>query len=183
MQNDANFWLPKLSGRSLLLRPLVDADFEGLFAVASDARLWEQHSEKDRYQRPVFKKFFEKAVHPPSALVVIDKASGEIIGSSRFYDFNPDESSVVVGYTFLAKKCWGGLVNAELKQLMLDYAFRKVDNVFFQASENNLRSQRAIERLGAERKPGVFDLPGIGPRVVYHLSKEKWRHMEERSKQ
>lgn len=166
-------WLPTLEGKTISVRPIRDEDFESLYAAASDPQLWVLHSEKDRYQKPVFKKFFDKAAHPPAALVVIDKVSGEIIGSSRYYD--PEKNSVVVGYTFLAKKWWGGHVNRELKKLMLDYAFQWVDTVIFHTSEGNFRSQRAIEKLGAQQSEGIIDLPGVGKRIEYRLTKIQWR--------
>lgn len=170
----ANYWLPRLVGSSLILRPIAESDFDGLFAAASDPDIWALHSEKDRYKRDVFKKFFDKAAHPPAALVIVDNATNEIIGSSRYYDFNDEDRSVVVGYTFLAKQFWGGLVNKEIKQLMLDHAFQKVDTVIFHASEGNLRSHRAIEKLGAKKSLGTIELPGVGRRVEYRLTKVEW---------
>lgn len=173
-QNGKNMWLPTLEGSSLIVRPASEEDFEGLYAAASDPELWVLHSEKERYQRPVFKMFFDKMIHPPSALVVVDKATQQIIGSSRYYDFDPERRSIVVGYTFLAKKYWGGKTNRELKHLMLTYAFQHVETVFFHTSEGNFRSQRAIEKLGAEKRDGVIDLPGVGRRIEYRLTKAHW---------
>ena len=169
-----NDWLPTLDGPSLLVRPVTKDDFEGLYQVASDPVLWSLHSEPNRYERSVFQKFFDKMVSPPVALVVLDKSKGQIIGGSRYYDYNPREQSVVVGYTFLAQKYWGGPTNPELKKLMIDYALKRVNVVVFHTSEGNLRSQRAIAKLGAIRSPGLIELPGVGTRVEYRLTKELW---------
>ncbi len=54
-----------------------------------------------------------------------------------------------IGWTFLARKYWGGLYNRELKDLMLAHAFRFVETVVFYVGENNIRSQKATEKIGA----------------------------------
>lgn len=169
-----NQWLPTLEGPSLLVRAITKDDFEDLYQVAADATLWALHSEPNRYERPVFQKFFDKMVSPPQALVVIDKTSNQVIGSSRYYDSLPLEHSVVIGYTFLAKNYWGGPTNSELKKLMIDYAFQYVDSVFFHTSKDNFRSQRAIAKLGAVRSDSLIEVPGVGTRVEYRLTKRLW---------
>lgn len=168
-------WLPTLEGPSLLVRPIKKDDFEGLYQVAADPVLWSLHSEPNRYERQVFQKFFDKMVSPPQALVVIDKTTSQVIGSSRYYDYLPQEQSVVIGYTFLAKKYWGGTTNSELKKLMIDYAFRYVEGIVFHTSEGNFRSQNAIAKLGAVRSAGLIEVPGVGTRVEYRLTKKLWR--------
>lgn len=170
----ANEWLPTLVGASLRVRPIKAEDFEGLYRVASDPVLWSLHSEPNRYERPVFQKFFDKMVDPPVALVVVDRSGDQIIGSSRYYDYNSEEKSVVIGYTFLEQKYWGGPTNLELKRLMLDYAFKRIDTVIFHTSEGNLRSQKAITKLGAVRSSGLIELAGVGTRVEFRLTKERW---------
>ena len=79
----------------------------------------------------VFKNFVE-AMESEGALTIVDRKIGdEIIGSSRFYDYNPEETSVVIGYTFLSRKHWGGLYNKELKKLMVNYALSFVKRLTF----------------------------------------------------
>ena len=145
-----NFELqPTLVGETLLLRPLVVTDFEALYAVAADPLLWEQHPAGDRWQRPVFTALFERLLASGGGLVVIERSSGEVIGSSSYYELDAQSRSVVVGYTFLARRCWGGTYNSELKSLMLKHAFRYVERVWFHVGAHNLRSQRAMGRVGA----------------------------------
>jgi RimJ/RimL family protein N-acetyltransferase len=115
---------PTLVGESILLRPLMADDFEALYAAASDPLIWEQHPEPLRYQRQVFEEFFAGALASGGALLVIDKTSGEVIGTSRYYEWNPDQREVAIGYTFLVRSHWGGATNREMKQLMLGHAFR-----------------------------------------------------------
>jgi RimJ/RimL family protein N-acetyltransferase len=139
---------PTLVGETILLRPMADADFDALYAVASDPAIWAQHPEPTRHQRPVFEKFFEAALDSRSALVATDVASGEVVGSSRYYDWNAAAREVAIGYTFLARSRWGGVANLEMKRLMLGHAFRWAGRVWFHVGSRNLRSRRAMEKIG-----------------------------------
>ena len=79
---------PTLVGELLELRPLTAADFTALYRVASDPLIWEQHPERHRYEEPTFRAFFEDALGSGGALVAIDRATGRIIGSSRFHGYD-----------------------------------------------------------------------------------------------
>jgi RimJ/RimL family protein N-acetyltransferase len=140
---------PTLQGELLSLRPLAAADFDALYAVAADPLVWEQHPARDRWKREVFSKLFEQFLASGGGVVVLERATGAVVGSSRYYEYNPDARDIVVGYTFLARRCWGGRYNRELKALMLAHAFRFVDRVWFHVGVNNTRSQRAMENVGA----------------------------------
>lgn len=142
-------WQPNLVGTRILLRPLAETDFDSLYRVASDPLIWEQHPDRLRYTRERFLVYFRTGMESQGGLVVIDLQSGEIIGGSRYRDHKPDESSVEVGYTFLARKYWGAGYNGELKRLMLDHAFRFVDTVFFLVGAENRRSRKAMSKVGA----------------------------------
>jgi N-acetyltransferase len=140
---------PTLRGELIELRPLTSEDWDDLFAVASDPLIWEQHPESDRYKEEVFKVFFEGALESGGAFVVIDTKTQQIIGSTRFHGYDPEKSEIEIGWTFLARKYWGGQYNREMKQLMLAHAFKFVENVIFYVGENNVRSQKATEKIGA----------------------------------
>ena len=140
---------PVLYGERLVLRPLRDSDWDALYAVASDPQLWVHHPMHDRWQEPVFRAFFADALAQGGALAVMDRESGDVIGSSRFQGHNPaDGGSVEIGWTFLARECWGTGRNAEMKRLMLGHAFRFVDRVLFRVGEHNVVSRRAMEKIG-----------------------------------
>ena len=147
---------PKLIGRLIELRPLVPEDWDDLFAVASDPLIWEQHPENDRYRKDVFRIFFKEALECGGAFAVIDQQDRQIIGSTRYYGYDPKGSEIEIGWTFMARKYWGGLYNGEMKQLMLDHAFQFVETVVFNIGENNIRSQMATEKIGAIRN-GVVE--------------------------
>jgi RimJ/RimL family protein N-acetyltransferase len=132
-----------------VLRPLERGDYALLKQVAADPLIWVQHPEPDRWQEPVFARLFERLLESGGALLVRDRASGNVIGSSSYYAWNPIDNDVVVGYTFLARSCWGGQFNSDLKRLMLQHAFRFVDRVWFHVGAANLRSQAAMRNIGA----------------------------------
>ena len=140
---------PHLTGELIELRPLAPEDWDDLFAVASDPLIWEQHPEGDRYKENVFKVFFREALECGGAFVVIDAQTQHIIGSTRFYGYDPDKSEIEIGWTFLARKYWGGGYNAEMKRLLLNHAFKFVESVVFFVGETNFRSQKAMEKIGA----------------------------------
>jgi RimJ/RimL family protein N-acetyltransferase len=142
---------PHLKSELIELRPLTSEDWDDLFAVASDPLIWEQHPESDRYKEEVFKIFFREALESGGAFVVIDKQTQQIIGSTRFYGYDPEKSEIEIGWTFLARKYWGGRYNAEMKRLLLDHAFKFVESVIFFVGEKNFRSQKAMEKIGASR--------------------------------
>jgi len=154
---------PNLKGQLIELRPLRPEDWDDLFAVASDPLIWEQHPESDRYKEDVFKVFFGEALESGGAFVIIDKKTQQIIGSTRFYGYIPEKSEIEIGWTFLARKYWGGPYNRELKQLMLAHAFKFVENVVFLVGENNVRSQKATEKIGGIRNGMVEKTYGNRP--------------------
>ncbi len=142
---------PHLKSEFIELRPLTPKDWDDLFAVASDPLIWEQHPESDRYKEGVFKVFFREALECGGAFVVIDAKTQQIIGSTRFFGYDPEKSEIEIGWTFLARRYWGGRYNAEMKRLLLDHAFKFVETVVFLVGEKNFRSQKAMEKIGASR--------------------------------
>jgi len=167
---------PVLEGERLRLRPLRPGDWDALFAVASDPEIWALHPMRDRWQEPVFRAFFADALAQGGALAVIERASGEVIGSSRFQGYDPaDGGSVEIGWTFLARRWWGGAANREMKRLMLGHAFRFVRRVDFRVGESNVISRRALDKIGGRLTDRVdmTETPS-GPvrHVIYEITRE-----------
>ena len=79
-------------------------------------------------------------------------AGGRVVGSTRFYDIDLSVPTLAIGYTFHAASVWRSHVNTAGKRLMLGHAFDTLgaQSVYFHTSHQNLRSQAAIERLGAK---------------------------------
>lgn len=173
-----NFSIQKiLENHEYQLIPLQQGDFESLYEVASDPKVWEQHPNKDRYKREVFENFFKGAMESKGAFKIIDKSSGNVLGSTRFYDFDESKKSIFIGYTFYGTNSWGKKVNPKIKKLMLDYIFQFVDKVYFHIGKENFRSQISLERLGgqkvAEEEVAYFGEP-TRTNFVYEIKKDNW---------
>lgn len=156
---------PTLENELVQLIPLQENDFEELYKVACDPLIWEQHPNKDRYKREVFQIFFEGAIQSKGAFRIMDVVTGNCIGSTRFYDLDLENKSVLIGYTFYGRNYWGSSYNPQVKKLMLDYAFQFLDKVYFHIGAQNIRSQKAIERLSAIKVREI--------NVAYHGEPEK----------
>lgn len=159
---------PVLKGDLVGLRPLRPEDFHDLYAVASDPLIWEQHPVRDRYKEEVFGEFFREALMCGGTLIAIAKDDG-VIGSSRFHGYSEEESEIEIGWTFLARSHWGGGYNREMKQLMLQHAFKFVKRVVFLVGPHNLRSQRAMEKIGGVPMGSRTDAAGRES-LVYQIT-------------
>jgi len=168
---------PVLEGERLLLRPLLEADRADLFGVARDPAIWELHPVSTRWQEEVFRTHFDDLLASDGALAVIDKATDRIVGSSSYRPLESDLQAIEIGWTFLARSHWGGSYNVEMKQLMLRHAHRFVDRVVFRVGENNLRSRRAMEKIGGALtdETEVLETPlGLVPYVYYEITRESF---------
>jgi N-acetyltransferase len=173
-----NFNIPPiLESEKVILYPLQEIDFEDLYAVASDPKIWEQHPSKDRWKRDVFRTFFNGAIQSKGAFKIVNKANQSTIGSTRFYDYNGQQNSIFIGYTFYATSYWGKGINQAVKTMMLDYIFQYVSKVYFHIGSDNIRSQIAIERIGAA-KVGEQEVAYFGEaskrNFVYEICKHEW---------
>ena len=169
---------PRLQNELIRIEPLQTDDFERLYQVASDPLIWEQHPNKNRYERDVFQLFFDDALASKGAFLVFDAKTNTLIGSSRYYDVFLDQKSIAIGYTFLARAYWGGNYNWALKSLMLDHAFQTAETVVFHIGQNNLRSQKGTGKLGAVKVEEVtrenYGTSATTTHFVYHLAKNVW---------
>lgn len=163
---------PTLAGELVLLRPLLGTDYEDLRRAAADPLIWEQHPIPNRWRRPNFDAYFGGRIASGGSLVAIDRSSAEIIGASSFLNFEPRQEQIEVGASFLARQYWGGAYNGEMKRLMINHAFRFVENVVFAVSERNFRSQTALEKIGA-RRDHEFLRNGI-PYLLFKITKRAW---------
>ena len=168
---------PTLETEQVRLLPLQATDFADLYAAAADPKIWEQHPNKDRWKPDVFRTFFDGAMQSHGAFKIVDKATGEVAGSTRYYGYDETADSIHIGYTFYATRYWGKGVNHLVKKTMLDYIFQYVSQVMFHIGAENVRSQLAISRLGAEKiaeqELAYFgELPKLN--FVYKLERQDW---------
>lgn len=168
---------PILENEEVILYPLQDIDFEDVYQTASDPKIWEQHPNKNRWQKEIFRVFFEGAMQSKGAFKIVDKNTGSILGSTRFYNYDEKENSLLIGYTFYSLACWGKGINHAVKTLMLNFIFQFVEKVDFHVGAENIRSQIAIKRLGttkiAEQEVTYF---GEQSKLnyIYSLTKKEW---------
>ncbi len=178
MMTEMNFDLQaELQNNVVKIRSLQYSDFEQLYAIAADPLLWEQHPNPDRWKREVFEVFFKGAMESKGAFLVMDAKSGIPIGTSRLYEYVPELKRINLGYTFVSRDCWGKGHNPALKSLMLDYAFRWVEEVYLHIGEVNVRSQKSIERIGAKKvEERLIEYYGEGfiRNFVYRIDKSDW---------
>ena len=163
---------PTLIGERVLLRPSIADDWNALFAVAADPLLWEVHPAHDRWREDVFRAYFEGGMASGGALTIIDRASGAVIGSSRYDNWKPDADEIEIGWTYLARSHWGGSYNREIKTLMLDHILAQVGTIVFTVGEDNIRSRRAMEKIGGVLRPGIEERLMAGEmkrHVIYEI--------------
>ena len=160
---------PTLEGEQLLLRPLREADRAALYAAANDPALWADHPDPERWRAEVFWPYFADLLARGGALAVIDKASGALIGTSSYQYGSPDDGGTIeIGSTFLARSHWGGGTNRAMKRLLIAHALGAVQTVEFWAGQGNLRSRRALEKIGAVLNDRI-ELVEIAGQTVPHL--------------
>ena len=168
---------PQLENDLVILEPLNQNDFENLYAAAADPKVWEQHPNKNRYKREVFQTFFDGAIESKGAFKIIFKETNQVIGSSRFYDYDENDASIIVGYTFYSTDSWGKGINPSVKKLMFDYIFQFVDKIYLHVGADNIRSQIAVQRLGCTKiQEELVAYYGEEPKLnfVYEMTKENW---------
>ncbi len=164
---------PHLANSLVTLRPLEATDRAALYAIAADPLIWEQHPANNRWQVPVFNAFFDDAMASGGALLATDTATGAVIGSSRFDTTRAGAGEVEIGWTFLARSHWGTLANPSMKALMLAHALQAFASVIFLIGEENRRSRRAVEKIGAVliRRTFITHIAGQPvPHVIYAIN-------------
>jgi N-acetyltransferase len=168
---------PTLVGPTVIIRPISANDWPDLFAAGSDPEIWKVHPVPNRYTEPEFRKFFDGAVNSKMGFVFVDRATDRLIGSSRYYGYEPELSEIEIGWTFIVRSHWGGRANREVKRLMLDHAFTFVDTVIFWVGDQNWRSQGAMTKLGGVKREGLLtrELSGDRPYFIFEITKERYR--------
>jgi RimJ/RimL family protein N-acetyltransferase len=176
---------PTLTGGTVIVRPIRPDDWTELFAAAADPDIWKLHPFPDRCTEPVFRQFFDNAVASKAAFVFVHPPTGELIGSSRYHGYDPALSEIEIGWTFVVRKHWGRGVNSEAKHMMLTHAFKFVDTVILWVGDRNWQSQRAVEKIGGIKRPGIFvrDLTGSSPHLIYDIKKDGYQRGPDEGRQ
>lgn len=169
-------WQPLLVGETVVLRPLAAEDWKEMFAAGSDPLIWAVHPVRDRYRESAFRRYFEDGLASRSALAIIERSTGAIIGCSRYHVHDEagglNSGEVEIGWTFLIRRHWGGATNREVKRLMLNHAFRWFDCVIFRVGDTNWRSRGAMTKIGGKLRDGLIEVIVGGvpqPYVVFEI--------------
>ncbi|MEY8765095.1 MULTISPECIES: GNAT family N-acetyltransferase [Francisella] len=161
-----------LSSENIRLEIMTRGDFDRLYNIAKDPEIWAQHNDKSRSQVDGFKKYFDDGLKNPQNCYLIFH-NKELVGSTRYYEYDCIKKSIKIGYTFYAKEYWGTELNKKVKKLMLDYAFESVENVLFDVWYKNIRSQKAVSKLGAK----LCENDTSRERLVFILNKKDWENL------
>ena len=153
---------------------LAASDWEALFAVASDPQIWAGHPASDRWQEPVFRNYFAAAMASGGALVAVDAGTQAVNGASRHDSERVEAGEIELGWTFLAHARRGGDANAAMKALMIGYALDYYPQVMCFVGAANIRSQRAMAKIGGVltgRQPAPL-VDGVAvPHVVFAIDR------------
>lgn len=159
---------PRLVSEALVIRPTTPADFDALFEAAADPQIWALHPAHDRWQRPVFRKLFDEGLASGGMLTIVDAITDEVIGSSRYDRMRAGPGEIEIGWTFLVRSRWGGRTNTVMKRLMLAHALQLAERVIFVVGEDNVRSRRAMEKIGGVLTDRMVEATMAG-RTVRHV--------------
>ena len=146
-----------LEGQGVRLEPLTLAHESGIRAAADDGRLYElwytSVPAPDQVAQYITAANEGMAAGHMLPWAVVDVASGDVIGSTRYHDIVPAVDRVEIGYTFYAQRWQRSHVNSACKLLLLTHAFETIgcEAVGLRTDNFNFRSQRAIEAIGAKR--------------------------------
>jgi RimJ/RimL family protein N-acetyltransferase len=148
-----------LEGRAVRLEKLDAHHAEDLFLAGRDEGIWRYMPCPPPSSVEDIQAFINEALEEHSKgreipFAIIDRATSRAVGSTRYLDIQPENSSLEIGWTWLAKAQQRTRVNTECKYLLLRHAFEELGAIRVQlkTDSRNLRSQRAIERLGAMRE-------------------------------
>ncbi|WP_407673314.1 GNAT family N-acetyltransferase [Paenibacillus silvisoli] len=177
-----------LTGTNVELVPMEEKHAQGLFEAGSFPEIWEITQGKMGALSDA-EAYVKKAMNQPDALpfVIADRVTGRILGSTRFFDISTADKGLEIGSTWLTPSVWRTSINTECKFLLLRHCFETLGTIRVQLKTDlrNVRSQRAIERLGAT-KEGVLRNHKILPNgivrdsVYYSVLDREWPAVKER---
>jgi N-acetyltransferase len=164
-----------LVGDRVELRPTRPDDWPAHWAIAADPLMWEVHPAWDRYKEPVFRAYFDANLASGGSLTMVERATGAVVGASRYWEVDTATNAAEIGATYLARAHWGGGINREVKRLMIGHALQNLDGVTFRIGAGNVRSRRAIEKIGARLtdRIDISMMAGVPTEhVIYEITRQ-----------
>ena len=145
-----------LEGERIRLEPLSVDHAQGLYNRGRMAADWAFMPRSCFIDMADVRQWIEEALLDPTQMpfTIMEKAKGRVVGSTRFLHMRPEHRTVEIGWTWLGQEWQRTGVNTEAKLLLLSHAFDRMNciRVEFKTDARNLRSQRALERIGATRE-------------------------------
>ncbi len=144
-----------LENSRVRLRPLEATDFEELKLVAFDPNIWQYTITRadDVLSLAAYIAAAEQARQAGQRypFVIVDRASGQLAGSTSYYNIDLDNDKLSVGYTWVGTEFQRTGLNRAAKHLLLGYAFDQLgcERVELETDSRNLKSQTAMRRMGA----------------------------------
>lgn len=183
-----------LENEVVLLKPLEQEDSQGILAAGSYPEIWPYLSTTIEKMDDVHN-FVEKALSAKNAktefpFVIVDKNSGQIIGSTRFMDIDEKHKRLEIGTSWITPAFWRSTINTNCKYLLLQYCFEvlNLQRVQIKTDHENVRAQKAIERIGGE-KEGVLRNHMVRKdgttrhTVMYSITLQEWPQVKKHLQQ
>lgn len=175
----------KLENEIVCLKVMDKSDLDGIFKASQDVSNWQLMTQNIATKEDAIQ-FVEKALLAQEQgteipFVIINQKTNQIIGSTRFLDVHLEHKRLEIGWTWLHPSFWRTAINTNCKYLLLTYCFDHLNlqRVQIKTDHENLRSQKAIERIGAI-KEGILRNHMIRQdgtvrhTVMYSITKEDW---------
>jgi RimJ/RimL family protein N-acetyltransferase len=178
----------KLRGQYVYLETLQQEHMDILKSLAQDARLWEytktilvNDTFEEQFQRYMHTAFDERNTGGQHSFVIRQASDNAVIGMTRFYKIEASQKRLSIGYTWYVPGVWGQVHNKECKLLLLQYVFEKLrfQRVEFEVAHQNLRSQKAVEKIGGVRegrlrKHGLHADGTMRDTIVFSIIDDEW---------
>jgi aminoglycoside 6-adenylyltransferase len=180
-----------LKGNTIALIPVEEKYLEELLSFSANPVIW-KHLPREIYSREDMLQWYYQAKEDEAAgkaipFLIQDIQTLEIMGSTRILDLDDANRKAEIGWTWINPKYFGTKVNAEAKLLLLDYAFTKLrlNRIQFRADERNIRSQRAILKIGASFEAVLRNFKqrrdgSVGNGMLYSIISSEWEFVEKK---
>ena len=181
-----------LTGKLISLEPLGQSHAQGLYNRGRSAGDWVYMPRSCFVDLADARQWVDEALDSLQQLpfAIVENAKGKVAGSTRYLNIRPEHRSLEIGWTWLGQEWQRTGVNTEAKLLLLQHAFEKLGcrRVEFKVDGRNLRSQRALERIGAIRE-GVLRKHMIVQEdfsrdsVYFSVIDDEWPQVQQRLQQ
>ncbi|MDL4839438.1 GNAT family N-acetyltransferase [Aquibacillus rhizosphaerae] len=148
----------ELVGEKVRIVPMERCHIQGLYENGNEKMIW-SHLPKTIHTENDMKSFVEEALRNKNSgkefpFVVLLRDNNSIVGSTRFLDISHLNKSLEIGWTWYSPSVWGTHINIECKYVLLKYCFEtlKLIRVQLKTDERNVRSQKAIEKIGGVKE-------------------------------